>query len=185
MASSTSVKLLLGPILIGSTLNTFLYGVCVSQFWVYYLSKSRRADPRIIRYLVAWEFMIDTFHSAITVYFLWIYMVDNFLNAPFLQTAPWTVSAVPIVTALSACPIQTFLAYRVFQLSKSWYVLVILLVLTAAHAAAATTISVLSFQLTKFDDGSPLTPLVDAWLAVSTLNDMAVTYAKPATFGRH
>ncbi|KAJ7712044.1 hypothetical protein B0H16DRAFT_1900285 [Mycena metata] len=175
MATPPPVRLLLGPILIGSTLNTCLYGVVVTQFWAYYSSKSRRADPKIIRYLVTWEFVIDTFHSAVAVYFLWIYMVDNFLNAPFLQTAPWTVSAIPIVTALSACPIQLFLAWRVFQMSKSWYAVAFLVVLTAAHAGTATTISVLSFQISRFNDGVRLTPLVDAWLAVSTVNDLAVT----------
>ncbi|KAJ7165801.1 hypothetical protein C8R46DRAFT_1214562 [Mycena filopes] len=175
MATPEPVKLLLGPILIGSTLNTLLYGVCATQFLVYYLSKARLSDPRIIRYLVAWEFIIDTFHSAVAVYFLWIYMVEHFLDAPFLQTAPWTVSAVPIVTALSACPIQTFLAWRVYQLSKSWYKFLLLVVLTVANGATAITISVFSFQISKFDDGARLTPLVDVWLVVSVVNDLAIT----------
>ncbi|KAJ7165800.1 hypothetical protein C8R46DRAFT_1096214 [Mycena filopes] len=179
MATPEPVKLLLGPILIGSTLNTFLYGVCASQFLAYYLSKARLSDSRIIRYMVAWEFIIDTFHSAVAVYFLWIYMVDNFLNASFLQTAPWTVSAVPIVTALSACPIQTFLAWRVYQLSKSWYKFGLLVVLTAANvsslSASRRIVYLIRLSRRRFDDGARLTPLVDVWLSVSVVNDLAIT----------
>ncbi|KAJ6530366.1 hypothetical protein DFH09DRAFT_1184200 [Mycena vulgaris] len=170
-----SVKLLLGPILIGASLNTFLYGICASQFTTYYLSPRRREDSRATRYLVAYELVIDTFHSVASIYFLWLYMVDNFLNAAYLQAAPWPLTAVPLLTAMSACPIQAFLTRRVYQLSNSRYISALLLLLTFANAGLATTTSVLAFRVDTFDDGSRLKPVADAWLGLSVVNDLAIT----------
>ncbi|KAJ6620783.1 hypothetical protein B0H10DRAFT_2356353 [Mycena sp. CBHHK59/15] len=142
-----SVKLLLGPILIGASiasnlkLNTLLYGIWASQFTTYYLLARRldSEDPKIIRYLVLWESILETFHSAISIYFIWLYLVDNFLNASFLATAPWPITAVPLLatihtmTTRTGCPIQTFLAWRVFRLSKSRYIFALLIFLTVAN----------------------------------------------------
>ncbi|KAJ7485100.1 hypothetical protein B0H11DRAFT_2018115 [Mycena galericulata] len=173
--SESAIKLLLGPILIGVSLNTFLYGICVTQFLKYFMSKRRLDDSRATRYLVAWEFLIDTFHSAVSIYFIWLYIVDNFLNAAFLQAAPWPLTAVPLLTAMSACPIQLFLAYRVFLLSRSHPISAMLIFLTVANAGLATTTSALAFRVETFDDGSRLKPVTAAWLGVSVANDLAIT----------
>ncbi|KAJ7269902.1 hypothetical protein C8J57DRAFT_1323884 [Mycena rebaudengoi] len=172
---SESTKLLLGPILIGVSLNTFLYGVCVTQFMTYFMSKRRLEDYQATRYLVAWELLINTFHSMASIYFIWLYMVDNFLNAAFLQAAPWPLTAVPLLTAMSACPIQLFLAYRVFALSKSHYLSAMLISLTVANAGLAIATSSFAFRVATYADGSRLKPVTDAWLSVSVANDLAIT----------
>ncbi|KAF7372164.1 hypothetical protein MVEN_00075500 [Mycena venus] len=188
---SESAKLLLGPILIAGSVNTFLYGVCVTQFIAFYMSKRRLEDSQATRYLVAWELLIDSFHSMASIYFIWLYMVDNFLNATFLQATPWPLTAVPLLTAMSACPIQLFLAHRVFSLTRSRYVYAMLIFLTVANvrrcsifshniligwkAGLATTTSALAFGVATFDDGSRLKPVTDAWLSVSVANNMAIT----------
>ncbi|KAJ7463169.1 hypothetical protein FB451DRAFT_1493904 [Mycena latifolia] len=148
--SESAIKLLLGPILIGVSLNTFLYGVCVTQFMKYYISKRRLEDSQATRYLVAWELLVDTFHSSASIYFIWLYMVDNFLNVAFLQAAPWPLTAVPLLTAMSACPIQLFLAYRVFLLSKSRYISAMLIFLTVANAGLATSTSSFAFRVATY-----------------------------------
>ncbi|KAJ7489468.1 hypothetical protein FB451DRAFT_691233 [Mycena latifolia] len=170
-----SAKLLLGPILLGTILNTTLYGVCATQYATYYMSKRRLEDSRTTRYLVTWELAVDTFHSATSVYLVWLYMVENYLNAPFLQSAPWPISAVPLITAMSAYPIQTFLSWRVFKLSRSPYVFALLISLTIASTAMAITSSSLAFAVQRFDDGSRLRPVVDGWLAVTMVTDLAIT----------
>ncbi|KAJ7093462.1 hypothetical protein B0H15DRAFT_832419, partial [Mycena belliarum] len=173
--SQSVIRLLLGPILLGVSINTFLYGICVTQFLTYYLSKRRLADHWTTRCLVAWEFLIDTFHSAASIYFIWLYMVENFLNAQFLQAAPWPLTAVPLLTAMSACPIQLFLAFRVFSLSKSRPLYGTLMFLTTANAGAAIATSALAFRVATFSDGSRLKPVTDGWLGVSVANDLALT----------
>ncbi|KAF8218324.1 hypothetical protein K438DRAFT_1925449, partial [Mycena galopus ATCC 62051] len=175
MSTAPSAKLLLGPILIGASLDTALFGICIAQFAVYYQSARREEDGRPVWALVLWECIVTAFHSVITVYFLWLYMVDNFLNPLFLQAAPWPISAVPIFTALSACPVQIFMAYRIFRLSKSRFLFAFLALVNAANVAIATATSILGFRLQDFDDGSRLTPIVNSWIAVSVVNDLSLT----------
>ncbi|KAJ7983148.1 hypothetical protein DFH06DRAFT_716207 [Mycena polygramma] len=175
--TSSAIKLLLGPILIGVALNTFLYGICVTQFVHYYLSKRQNEDSVATRCLVAWEFFIDTFHSAASIYFIWLYLVDNFLNAAFLEAAPWPLTAVPLLIALSACPIQMFLIYRVYSLSNSGWMSAVLGSLTVASGGLATTTSVLAFRVEDFSAGARLKPVADAWLGLSVANDLAITLA--------
>ncbi|KAF7371971.1 hypothetical protein MVEN_00055100 [Mycena venus] len=76
---------------------------------------------------------------------------------------------------MSACPIQLFLAHRVFSLTRSRYVYAMLIFLTVANAGLATTTSALAFGVATFDDGSRLKPVTDAWLSVSVANNMAIT----------
>ena len=52
------------------------------------------------RVLVAWVMLLDTFHTAASVYMLWDYVVTNFNNPAFLSAAPWPFPSTPIVTAL-------------------------------------------------------------------------------------
>ncbi|KAJ6463145.1 hypothetical protein C8R47DRAFT_84091 [Mycena vitilis] len=174
---ASAVKLLLGPILIGVSLNTLLYGVCVTQFVSYYSSTRRLGDSRATRLLVAWELLINTAHSAIAIYYAWLYMVDNFLNAAFLETAPWPLTSVPLFTAMSSCPIQLFLIYRVFLLSKSRYIAAVLVFLTVINGGIAIVTSVLAFNVKTSANETGVRPVTDAWLGMTVANDFAITLA--------
>ncbi|KAJ7670771.1 hypothetical protein DFH06DRAFT_1320690 [Mycena polygramma] len=177
--STSVIKLLLGPILLGVSLNTFLYGVCVMQFVNYYTSQRRLEDSLSTRYLVAWELLVDTVHSITAIYFLWQYMVDNFLNVAFLETVPWPLAAVPGLTAVSAGPIQMFLVYRVYSLSNSRGTSAALVLLTLATAALGIVTSVYTFRAETFTGKyiDEVRPVADAWLGLSVANDLAITVA--------
>ncbi|KAJ6518317.1 hypothetical protein C8R47DRAFT_1086566 [Mycena vitilis] len=172
---SSAIKLLLGPILIGVSLNTFLYGICFTQFVDYYLSKRQTEDSVATRCLVAWEFFINTFHSAASIYLIWLYLADNFLDVAFLEATPWPLTAVPLVTTFSAGPIQMFLIYRVYSLSNSGWMSAVLGSLTVATGSLAITTSFLAFRLEDFSAAARLRPVANAWLGLSVANDLAIT----------
>ncbi|KAJ7171763.1 hypothetical protein C8R43DRAFT_944333 [Mycena crocata] len=145
---SDAIKLFLGPIFIGS------------EFHRYYLSKRRLQDSKVVRSLVAYELVLDTFSSAIAVYVIWLCLVDNFMNAEFLTSAPWPLTAVPLFTAmcfsmipvghLSAqpqvrIPIQTFLAWRVFKLSNSWFIFGLLRISSMISRLVQTSVDSAAF----------------------------------------
>ncbi|KAJ6466971.1 hypothetical protein C8R45DRAFT_1020666 [Mycena sanguinolenta] len=81
-----------------------------------------------------------------------------------------------MLTGLSACPVQVFMAFRVLQLSKSRFLFGLLVLLTTAHGGISFATSVLAFGL-PFDQGSRLTPVADSWLALATVNDLALTFS--------
>ncbi|KAF8201035.1 hypothetical protein K438DRAFT_1965567 [Mycena galopus ATCC 62051] len=173
-ATPESVKLLLGPIYVGTILSTCLFGVCAAQFTTYFTSSRRQQDSWTVRALVLWEFFLSIFCAGVSVYFVWLYLVDNYFNPAFLASAPWPLTAVPLLSGLSACPVQIFMAFRVLRLSKSRFIFGLLVFLTISNGGIAFATSVLAFGLT-FDEGSRLTPVADSWLAITVANDLAVT----------
>jgi hypothetical protein len=50
--------------------------------------------------LVLWELLISIFCSATSVYFVWMYLVDNYFNPGFMVSAPWPLGAVPMLSVL-------------------------------------------------------------------------------------
>ncbi|KAK7006895.1 hypothetical protein R3P38DRAFT_2554980 [Favolaschia claudopus] len=167
MASTPeNVKLLLGPIFAGTTVNIFLFGICAAQFTTYFVSARRRQDTLIIRILVVWEFLLSIFCAVVSAYFVWLYLVENYFNPAFCKRSYSRVSGG------SACPVQIFMAHRVFRLSKSRFLFVLMAFLTFSNVRSmiVSVTKDLSFEfLGMFDQGSRLTPVVDSWLAVLLL----------------
>ena len=55
----------------------------------------------IDRSLVHWCFLVDTVHTAGTLWMIWVYAVDNFANVNYLATTLWPVSAAPLFAGVS------------------------------------------------------------------------------------
>jgi hypothetical protein len=90
-----------------------LYGTCVVQWYNYYTSgyndplftRCARFNVRHVtgsiyphppRLLVFWCMVLDTFHTATTVYMLWDFAVDHFGKYDIYHELPWTYSTTPI-----------------------------------------------------------------------------------------
>ena len=129
--SPANIDFLLGPLLIGTIFNAFVYGICFMQFSTYWTSQWN--DSYIIKYdatfsvycpfrlfghrlLVGWTFLLDTFHTSALTYMLWVYVVNHFLNPSILKTVLWPFSTTPMVTTLygSLYPILEGTRRRVF-----------------------------------------------------------------------
>ncbi|KAK7021697.1 hypothetical protein R3P38DRAFT_2533364, partial [Favolaschia claudopus] len=119
--------------------------------------------------------LLSVFCAVVSAYFVWLYLVENWFNPAFLASAPWPLTAVPLLSGLSHCPVQIFMAHRVLRLSKSRLLFVLMAFFTFSNVLSRDVLrlrtSVLAFGL-KFDQGSRLTPVVDSWLVV---NDLIVT----------
>ncbi|KAF5379006.1 hypothetical protein D9757_009106 [Collybiopsis confluens] len=147
MADST-VQTNIGPIVIAVTINTFLYGVCFLQFIRYFTAGHR--DILATKLLVCWELAIDTCHSAIGIYTLWLFVVDNFMNEAFIGATPWPIPSVPIFSALSAVPIQIYLSYRIKTQFGNWIVFSILLVLVLSSGIMFIVMGASAIQKTTY-----------------------------------
>ncbi|OBZ68158.1 hypothetical protein A0H81_11798 [Grifola frondosa] len=172
---SVPIEKILGPVVIGVTLNAFLYGFCVLQFIQYRASYLR--DNVLTQLLVTWTFMIDTAHTGATIYMLWTYAVDNFQNANVLTTAPWPFTATPIFIVCTSGPIQHFFAWRVKKLSGSWTLFWGLSVLSLSSTALGLANAVSGFSNPNVKDFRRLLPLVIAWLTLSMVCDLAIAVA--------
>ncbi|KAJ7580272.1 hypothetical protein C8J56DRAFT_962711 [Mycena floridula] len=168
------VPLIVGPLVIAVLVNTFLYGVCCLQFVIYFRSGGS-LDPIHMKLFIAYELLVDTFHTASTAYMLWFFVVDNFLNPAVLGFALWPLTATPIITAMSSCPIQIYLAYRVMRLSNSKPLFAVLAALSLAQGILAMVSGGLAVSVTDYAAAAKFIPLVDSWLAVSVATDLAIS----------
>ncbi|KIK58228.1 hypothetical protein GYMLUDRAFT_700215 [Collybiopsis luxurians FD-317 M1] len=193
VASDASVRIaaqVLGPLVIAVTvccysfelllvsfsatqINMFLYGLCFLQFVRYFTSRAQ--DRLSVKLFVSWELLIDTFQSVILIYMLWQYAVDNFMNEAFLTIVPWPLSAVSVMTALSACPIQVFLSYRVKKLSGSWNVFAVLLVLILAEASLMVAASAEALRESKVVDAQNSASIINSWTALAAATDISIS----------
>ncbi|KIK58066.1 hypothetical protein GYMLUDRAFT_45614 [Collybiopsis luxurians FD-317 M1] len=162
-----------GPMVIAVTINTFLYGLCFLQFIRYFTSASR--DHFWTRLLVSWELLIDTCHSAVAVYMLWLYVVDNFTNEGFIVTAPWPVSSIAMFSAFSVTPIQIYLSYRVKKLSGNWIVFSILLALTITDGSLSVALAASALQTPTLAAMKRIASLIQSWPAFTAATDVAIS----------
>ncbi|KAF8808871.1 hypothetical protein BYT27DRAFT_7095594 [Phlegmacium glaucopus] len=168
-----NIDLLLGPLLIAIIFNAFVYGICFLQFTTYWTSKWN--DSYLIKLLVGWTFLLDTFHTAALIYMLWVYVVDNLLNPSFLWTVLWPFSTTPIVTTMTSFPIQVYLSWRVKQFANSRLVFFYLMLLATAQASLGITCSIAAYQVPDIIEYHELIPFVDAWEILAVAADGSIT----------
>ncbi|KAH9475548.1 hypothetical protein JR316_0012663 [Psilocybe cubensis] len=173
MGHQVDVTLVLGPMVFSVVFNAFLYGICVLQFCYYWESRAR--DTAIIRLLVAWTLLLDTFHTSALSYMIWEYVVVHFNDPSFLSTVLWPFSSTPIVTTMTSFPIQIYLSWRIRQFSRSTRVFSVLVAMAVAQATLGLVCSVAAFHVPRIGSYRQLIPFVDAWQITAVATDVSIT----------
>ncbi|KAJ7795512.1 hypothetical protein B0H14DRAFT_3158586 [Mycena olivaceomarginata] len=184
--SNPGINLILGPVILGVIINTFMYGIVFTQSITYYTSSGYKKDSWFIKCLVSWALLLDTLHSCAVILLVWEYCITYFGDAAFLRRAPWPYSTTPIFSACTSVPIQIFLAWRVKRLSKSWLIFGVLSALSFTSGVMAVTSAIRALQaanikveclfmcrpmyserMALLQIFAALIPFGDAWLALS------------------
>ncbi|KAF7331342.1 hypothetical protein MKEN_00011900 [Mycena kentingensis (nom. inval.)] len=169
------INLILGPVLLGIIINTFIFGIIVQQAVVYYTGGRHKGDSTVIKCLVAWALLLDVIHSAAIIWVIWEYTITHFGDLAFLATTPWPYPMTPIFSACASVPIQVFLGWRVKALSKSWYYFAFLSTLSVVSGILAFVSAIKAFQVSNIADFAALIPIVDTWLSLSVACDVFLT----------
>jgi hypothetical protein len=169
------LNLILGPVLLGIIINTFIFGIIVQQAVTYYTGPRYKGDSWTIKLLVPWALLLDLAHSASIIWVIWQYTIPHFGDVAFLATTPWPYPMTPIFSACASVPIQIFLAWRVKALSKSWPLFGFLTFLAVISGILAWVSAIKAFQASNIHDFAALIPVVDSWLAISVACDVFIT----------
>jgi len=156
------------PQLLGGVWNWCLYGALVVQFYVYNYNFSR--DNRYMKLLVYGIFFLETAQTALSAVDL-CYWFPTGQNTPLFTT----FLDVPMMGSVVSLSVQFFFVYRIFKLSekRSWWLCVIICLLSVVGASAAFIAGILSYLL---GDLNPVV-LVMVWLIASTLSDLLIVSA--------
>ncbi|TFK81603.1 hypothetical protein K466DRAFT_604365 [Polyporus arcularius HHB13444] len=172
-----STILEIGPIFIGALLSWMLLGISVVQLYIYHVSFAR--DHRFIQTSVYTIFLLDVFQSIVAANEGWQVLIAGWRRTVNIAYPGWTFIALPIVSSLVSLWVQTFYAWRIWQLGK-WKVvpgLVIITALIQAGAAFAISISyAISRTLASLQEKSSHTKVI-IWLGGGAFTDLVIMFS--------
>lgn len=171
--ANVDVSMSIGVTLIGHFINTFLYGLVMYQFAVYY--NSHFNDTLCIRIMVASLLILDTAHSLVAIYHAWDLTVSNYMNPDHLATVTWTIPFTACATAVAAFISQIFLGHRAMILTGSRFIFGLVTLLAVLGILFGFFAGVKSGIVKHVDDFEQLKPLVICWLTFQTSTDLLIT----------
>ncbi|KAH8829001.1 hypothetical protein DL96DRAFT_1023379 [Flagelloscypha sp. PMI_526] len=166
-------SLTIGALLIGFSLNIYLYGLVSYQYVAYVTIKFD--DPIWLRTLVAILFVIDTSETIVELYGLWYFAVENYANPSILADVTWVWPFCGVANSITALIVKGFFLRRLWGLTRQVWLCGFLALLAAGAflcGVIASTKAGLLIDVTKF---TPLIPLVIAWLAIEAGVDTIIT----------
>ncbi|EMD40064.1 hypothetical protein CERSUDRAFT_112279 [Gelatoporia subvermispora B] len=170
MASPAAV--VYGPIFLGMVINIMLYGIMITQIYLYH--KVYKQDPIWIRCLVIVIFLCDTLNSIFDLLAVYLPLVNNFGDLSALINAPWVAAMDPVMTATIAILVQLFYAWRVKALTRNIpaFLFICFCAICSWCGGAGSTIALRMLpayaQLQRFE------VIVIIWLAFAALADIAI-----------
>ncbi|KAJ2936301.1 hypothetical protein H1R20_g794, partial [Candolleomyces eurysporus] len=124
-----------GPILIGFTLNASLYGIMITQVYIYFTAY--KYDRPFLKFLVVFLLVADTANTVFDFLYLYNVLILHFGDFALLEKADWLFATDPALTGIIATVVQLFFAWRVRVLTKNWFLVSIVVVLAISGAVGA------------------------------------------------
>ncbi|KAG5733766.1 hypothetical protein E4T56_gene8192 [Termitomyces sp. T112] len=162
-----------GPMLIGTTLNILLYGITISQLYLYHISSNR--DGPWIRSLVYLLFVGDTVQTLFTVLYLYDSLIKHFGNIAYLMTGNWVFSTDPALTGMLGGLVQVFFAWRVKVLTRSIMITIVIFLCAASSFFMGIATAVAISIVPRFVEFQRFKVIVIIWLVCSSFADIVIT----------
>lgn len=144
------VRASLGAILLGSLLGALLSGIVAMQVFLYF--KLYSDDPLRFRGLVLFIWLLDILHTAMACASNWSYLIAHFGDDNVADSIMWPTAVTVALTAFITFFVQSFFAYRIFTLSKNWFITLPIGILTTARLAAALVSTSKMIELGHFSE---------------------------------
>ncbi|TFK91944.1 hypothetical protein K466DRAFT_582364 [Polyporus arcularius HHB13444] len=169
-----SPEILLRYALIGALLSWMLFGISTVQLYIYHVSFPR--DRKAIVWSVYIIFMLDIFQSIVAASEAWQTMCFGWGRPITLQYPWWPFSGLPLVSGIISLWVQSFYAWRIYQLGK-WRVVPIIIIITAlAQAGGAFGIAISSIFLNDIEQlhEPSMFARTIVWLGGGAITDLTI-----------
>ncbi|KAJ7025819.1 hypothetical protein C8F04DRAFT_1400350, partial [Mycena alexandri] len=177
------------PLFIGTLINWALLGALVVQFYIYVIAFPK--DARWMKLLVFLVFIVEILQTLSDTRDTIRVFGAGWGNPSLLDEVGWAWFSVPVVGATTACAGQIFFAWRVFILSRNWYMPTVITAITVFQLGAGIWSGILiaragRFSLLQFQSFKQ--PV--AWLSATVLADLTIVistsyYLLKGNFGFH
>ncbi|KAH8825032.1 hypothetical protein DL96DRAFT_1817633 [Flagelloscypha sp. PMI_526] len=176
------VSLLVGALLLGFSLDIYLYGFACYQYLVYKTTKFD--DPIQLRILVAVLFVIDTSQTIAEFYGVWHFAVENYANPIALARAIWITPFCCVASGLTALIVEAFLIHRLYRLSGLFWLSLFLLfaaVVAFTCGVIAPAWAGLTYDATKWKS---IIPISITWRGTEAGVDVVIAVVLSRAFWR-
>ncbi|KAL4243310.1 DUF6534 domain-containing protein [Abortiporus biennis] len=173
MASPATITY--GPIFIGVVFNILLYGIMITQTFLYFTVYKR--DKMWMKLFVSVLFLCDTLNCAFDIAFVYIPLVNNFDNVMALQNASWVFATDPAMTAIIALMVQLFFTWRVKVLTGSIPAVIFIAFCSICQWCGGMGTAIAVGMIPEFTHFQKFKVIVIIWLAFSAVADTAITVA--------
>ncbi|KAK0194318.1 hypothetical protein F5146DRAFT_430583 [Armillaria mellea] len=134
-----------GPIIVGCFLNWGLFGTLSVQLYLYYLAFPN--DRRFTKYLVYGIYVLELMQTVLIAHDVFATLGYGFGDIDALARINFFWLTVPIMGAVAACVGQVFYAYRIFILSKSRIIPIIVICVSLTNSVASMLGGIYAFQV--------------------------------------
>lgn len=141
--------LLFGPLLLGVMFNCILLGMLVMQCFFYFQSNVYRNDPKWLRRLIIYLFVVEVANTAFNMAMIYQSLILEFGSPDALIYFPKLLPSAPIMTGLVSTPVQIFMAWRIKVItgSKKIPILIFSFAIASFTGTIWSTITVATFKL--------------------------------------
>ncbi|KAI8978769.1 hypothetical protein BD414DRAFT_117621 [Trametes punicea] len=172
-----------GPIFIGVVFNILLYGIMITQTYLYFQKYKR--DKPWMRLFVFFLFVCDTLNCAFDIAFLYMPLINEFGNVEALNVATWVFATDPAMTGIIACLVQMFFAWRVKVLTSNWFAVSLIVFCSFAQFCGGLGTAIAVGMIPQFVHFQKFQVIVIIWLAFSAIADTLITISLVWHLRRH
>ncbi|KIJ15789.1 hypothetical protein PAXINDRAFT_168803 [Paxillus involutus ATCC 200175] len=113
----------------------FLYGVFCMQ--MFYYARNYTEDRLFLKWLVAFLWILETVHLALSIHFIEYYLIMNFDNPPALEYGVWSLALTFLFGYLAVWIVNLCFVWRIWQLSRQNWTCLFLITLTTTRTVLA------------------------------------------------
>lgn len=114
-----TLVLTMGVALIGTLISAVLYGITITQTYLYFQRFPN--DHVLIKLMVATLWVLDTLHLSLISHSMFYYLIANYNNPPSLLSAVWSFNLEVSINGIIGFIVECFFARRLLRLSGgSW-----------------------------------------------------------------
>jgi hypothetical protein len=168
--------------LIGTYLNTILFGILVIQVFIYY--RTYKKDATWLRYFILFLFVAETLNTGFDIAMMYEPLILNYAKPEATTFFPHFLAADPFMTVIISTPIQMFIAWRIKIISRAWWVSAIICVLSLISLAGGIWLTHTVTVVRLFAKKPELHWPALTWLLASAIADVIITVSLTVSLSR-
>ncbi|KAJ4470791.1 hypothetical protein J3R30DRAFT_3710682 [Lentinula aciculospora] len=162
-----------GPMLIGTFLALILFGISVTQVYMYW-SAYRKKDRKWIQGYVYLVFIADIAHTVFIMAYMYLSLVKHFGDIPYISDSTWVFAAEPALVGIIGGLVQSFYGWRVQVLLKNWIVTVIIFFGAVANMLMGIATAIGADTVKAFSEFQKFQVVVIIWAVTAMAADLII-----------